>query len=370
MKFIALLNAYSQGISGGDVCFINFAKKVSRKHHFTIITSKLGKKLCKENSVKGNFIISSYEHKFSSPIKTYILRTVQAIRKTINRSTKYDVIYSSSDFLPDVIPAIFLKYKNPKSIWVQKVFHIIPPSRTISHFSQKFSLFLIKQIADLVIFDNPDLEELIKNRHKMNNTITIPPGIDLSIITKTKKTKSRYTAVFMGQLRESKGIFDLVPIWKEVVKKNPEATLGIIGKDINDNSEKIKQQINKESLHKNIKVLGYLEEDVARSLIKSSKVFILPSYEEGFGIVLLESMALGTQPIAYELPVYEVNFPSCIMTAPLGDYHAMADLIVRQINSNKISTFQSTIARYNLSELIKKEYQAIVKLYNHKISKT
>ena len=64
-------------------------------------------------------------------------------------------------------------------------------------------------------------------------------GISLDYINKTKifsKIPS-YDGVFLGRLNYSKGIMDLIEIWKRVIKKNSQLKLAIIGagpKEIED----------------------------------------------------------------------------------------------------------------------------------------
>ena len=370
MKFICFLNSYSQGISGGDACFVNFSKIVSTRDNFLIVTSKLGSKLCRQNKIRGKYILTSNETQFSNTILTYISRTIRALR-ILSKQTNSEIIYSTSDFMPDVLPAFMLKTKNPQSVWVQKIFHIIPKSRPIPHFFQLISFQLIRHLADLVVLDNYDLEKTLKQKYGFAkvNTITIPPGINLKEFKKTKRYSRKISAAFMGQLRKSKGIFDLVPIWKKVVKTYPKATLIVIGKDINNNASVLNRQIESEGLSSNIIVMGFLSESRARSIIKTANLFVLPSYEEGFGIVILEAMALSTQPIAYNLPVYKANFPGCVMTAPLGDHQAMAELIVKHLKHNKPRVFTKVVRQYNLPELVEKEYQQIKKIYEKNASR-
>ena len=55
------------------------------------------------------------------------------------------------------------------------------------------------------------------------------------------------------------------------------------------------------NLEKNIKFLGLLEDhDDVYAIIKSSKVFVLPSAREGFGIVVIEANACGIPVITVD----------------------------------------------------------------------
>ena len=82
-------------------------------------------------------------------------------------------------------------------------------------------------------------------------------------------------------------------------------------------------------------MLGYLEDDRAFSLIKSSQVFVYPSYEEGFGMVIGEVMACQVPVIAYDLPAYTHTFKKAIQTVPLGKTHLFSIAVLELLVSNR-----------------------------------
>ena len=84
-----------------------------------------------------------------------------------------------------------------------------------------------------------------------------------------------------------------------VREKKPEIKSLIIGNG--SEKGKLEKLVSKIGLEENIKFLGFLEnQDHMYALIKSSKVFVLPSEREGFGIVVIEANTCG-------IPVITVN---------------------------------------------------------------
>lgn len=277
-KVLAFMNAYTEGKSGGDVAFIEIFRRL-KFTDLTVVTSLLGRKLCVGCGLKAKYVLTSKENKFSQVVLTYFSR----IARAIFISARHDLIYSSSDSLPDILPAFFVKLRNNKSKWIVKRYHDIPKERHLSYFFQKISMFLINKFSDKVIqngkfgFDHIDFEKI-------------------------PISKQKFDAVFMSRLHPSKGIFDLIKIWKNVVLKMPSATLGIIGEGNRRIVNKLAGEIQKQDLQKNIKLLGFLEEKKAFSIIKSAKLFLFPSHEEAFGIVLGEIMMCQVPIITYALP--------------------------------------------------------------------
>ena len=160
-------------------------------------------------------------------------------------------------------------------------------------------------------------------------------GIDVGYFDSVSKTKRTFDAVFMGRLHKSKGIFDLVAIWKNILINLPNAKLAIIGTGEKKIVTELKDLIVKNGLKKNITMFGYLEDNHAYSLIKSSQVFVYPSYEEGFGMVIGEVMACKIPVIAYDLPAYTYTFKKAIQTVPLGNTHLFSRALLELLVSNE-----------------------------------
>ena len=215
------MNSYSQGKSGGDICFIEIAKRLAQ-YEKLVITSSLGKKLCEDRELEANFLITTREQCFKRVIIMYFRRILNALRLRLVVGPG-EIIYSTSDFLPDVVPAFYLKINNPQSIWLQKIFHLIPRQRVIPHCAQLVSFLLIKRYADVVVVDNKLLmNDLIKRGFQLNKIKVNHLGVDLGYFAKLRKDKKKdYEGAFLGRIHPSKGIYDLISIWKRVSQKPP-----------------------------------------------------------------------------------------------------------------------------------------------------
>lgn len=345
-KLIAFMNAYSQGKSGGDMVFIEVAKRL-KDYDKVVVTSLLGEKLCQENGLKEKYLITTRESEFRNVIWTYFRRTVKAFFLKLKIKNK-DILLGTSDFLPDVLPIFWLKVKNPKAVWVQHIFHLIPSSRKISYFAQKISFLLIKNRADLIIVDNSLLKkELVKLGFNKKKIEVNYPGIKLEYLKKIKPAKKGYEGIFMAQLRPSKGIFELIKIWKLVCQRNPKAILGIIGKGERRVIEDLKKEIKSFGLEKNIYLLGYLEDKRAFTIIKASKIFVFPSYEEGFGIAGLEAQVLGLPVIAWNLPVFEEIFKRGMIKLKTGEIEEFSEKVLESLNNKNLYQKLSKEAKKN-----------------------
>lgn len=127
----------------------------------------------------------------------------------------------------------------------------------------------------------------------------IPNGIDFKRIDKIRPPKEESDIIFAGRLIKEKNVDVLIKAIDLVRKEIPDVKCMIIG----DGPEKreLEKLATDLGLDGYIKFTGFLEEyDDVISYMKSSKVFVLPSTREGFGIVALEANACS-------LPVVTVN---------------------------------------------------------------
>jgi len=92
-----------------------------------------------------------------------------------------------------------------------------------------------------------------------------------------------YDAAFLGRIAEDKGIFVLLKARKKVVGKIPSANLLLIGGIDNKMEENLYMRIHKLQLKQNVTVAGFVADKEMVQLLKSSKIFVLPSIREGFG---------------------------------------------------------------------------------------
>lgn len=323
--------------SGGEQMFIQILSRTRNEMaELSCVTSDKGKNVI-SNAVSDVVLLSSPSYfDWFGMMGSYLLRTILSFRYL---SLKPDVVYSSSDFFPDVIPAFFLKLFNPKVRWVQCIFHIYPDWRIrpgsriknfVGQYLQQFSLILARR-ADIVLNINHDVGTyLVKKGYHEGRIVVIPPGIDPQAIDNIPSAPldTGYDGIFLGRLNVNKGALDLIDIWANVVKQLPYARLGIVGGGDEVIIAKIKSKIAYYNIASNIDLLGYLENERAFPIIKASTVFLFPSREEGFGIAIVEALHCGLPVIAWNLPVFTEHFPVAVETIEVENFSAFAQKVV------------------------------------------
>lgn len=104
---------------------------------------------------------------------------------------------------------------------------------------------------------------------------------------------------FVGRLHKDKGINELLQSYKDISIEYDNIKLLIVGS--NDNINTIDQSLYEWSINNNnIIYIGKTNE--VEKYLSVMDIFILPSYREGFGSVILEAEAMGIPVIVSDIP--------------------------------------------------------------------
>ncbi len=262
---------------------------------------------------------------------------------------KDKLMYASGDFFCNIVPAFLKKSKQGDIKWIVSIFHIIDSpfrrkgghsflSNLFSKTLQKFSFLLIKKKADLIFVLNEDLKEnLTRQGFRRERMHVLGAGIDFERIRAVPEQNFRkYDACFMARLSTTKGIADIPRIWAYVTKNIKTARLLVIGEGLKTDVEKLKQSISEFGLEKQIDLVGAKIGQEKYRLMKTAKLFIFPSYEEGFAISILEALACKMPVIAWDLPVYKAIYGKRISMVSKADLETFGAQVVKLLNDHKM----------------------------------
>ncbi|MBU0504075.1 MAG: glycosyltransferase family 4 protein [Candidatus Omnitrophota bacterium] len=354
-KIVCLANSIwnTKGRSGGDVIFMEAAKRFSNEFDITVITSVAGYSQWQEFSqAKVKYICLSgyFFEKYLSlamiPL-VYVLRALETLllfRKVdFNPGT---VVYSSSDFICDTIPSAFVKLFNKRVKWISRIYHVIPaPGKRegvllfniLSFLAQRFSFFLIKHFSDVVLSLNDALSaELIALNFPQKKIKVSGAGIDFKYIDKIPDCSEKvYDGVFFGRISPQKGIYDLIKIWDIVVKNKKNARLAIIGGGSPEAIADLNKEIQGYNLKDNVDYLGYIESlsDLYLAL-KKSRVYLFTDHENGWGISVAEGMACKLAVVAYKLDIFGAVHKKGFIPVPLKDIELFAKETLFLLNND------------------------------------
>ncbi|MEK7611506.1 MAG: glycosyltransferase family 4 protein, partial [Patescibacteria group bacterium] len=265
-------------------------------------------------------------------------------------ATNYElIIYPTSDMFFDILPALFLKLKFRKAKLVGIVHHWIPNPLSRGGFSfsnlalfiaQRAGFYFLRTAADRIFV--PKTQEGEKIRKVMSNLgvsqnriFSFKNGVNIEEIAKAPETEKFYEACFLGGFRPSKGIFDIVPVWQKVRQHLSEAKLLVIGGGMEKYKKELENRIKEAGLSDSIILAGVVNQSELYKTMKTARILLSPSHEEGWGIAVLEALACGLPVVAYDLPAYTV-FKEAVVRVKLGEKDKLAEKVVSLLCSAEV----------------------------------
>lgn len=228
-------------------------------------------------------------------------------------------------------------------------------------FSQKFRLWYYllfwnqTRRCDFIITDSNDAKtEIIKYYpHLKQDKVLVAycswqhyqsTQFDENTLQKYNLVKGEFFFA-MGSLEPNKNFRWIA----EVAKRNPQSTFAIAG---SLNPKVFANGLGFECPH-NVKLLGFVSDEEAKTLMRDCKSFIFPSFCEGFGMPPLEALSAGCKSIIVsDIPVMHELFEDVAVYVDNTRYdYDTNKIFIQEPNTihilNKFSWRQSALIVYN-----------------------
>ncbi len=163
-----------------------------------------------------------------------------------------------------------------------------PRAGNIAHLIEQLSF----RLPDLIIANSTQTTARLRSMGVACRIATVPLGVDLEAIAATHAAEVESDVIFVGRLISHKHADLLIEALALVKLGRPNVSALIVG--TGPDEEKVKQLAIERALDKNISFVGEIHSNERiYSLMKASKLLVLPSSREGFGLVVLEANAAG-----------------------------------------------------------------------------
>ena len=193
----------------------------------------------------------------------------------------------------------------------------------------------------------------------VKDAIVIPNGVDLKLVESIKPSENKWDIVFAGRLIKEKGVDEVLKIVANLLESGVKAKTLIIGDG--PEREKVKKLAKELDISDLVCFKEFVPQKVFYSILKSAKVFVLPSKREGFGITALEAMACKTPVVTLKHPMNAVV--DLIDEMGFGVYverQKLADAVLSLLRNEIKLGFKKDINEYswdNIAKKIEKVYE-------------
>jgi glycosyltransferase involved in cell wall biosynthesis len=236
----------------------------------------------------------------------YMLR-MRALYNRLSRDVRYDVIHQLNPVntgislaLAGVAPPIVLGNLIPN--WtMNEAGQAIPPKRALHPASivKSTVLELQQRLASAILLTTPAARERLHQTKAVESKLfMLPHGVDDAAFADTSVAEdpNAKNVLFFANLLRRKGIFTLLDAFDTVVAAYPDAILTIAGGG--DEFEAVQQDVARRPWAANARVLGNVTRGDVPGLLNSASVYCLPSYDEPYGMSVLEAMAASRPVVA------------------------------------------------------------------------
>ena len=198
----------------------------------------------------------------------------------------------------------------------------------------------------------------------------IPNGVNISKFPVGSKEGRKKQVIFVGSLIERKGVGFLIKAMSTLVTTHHDIRLLIVGEGKDRSSlEALTRQL---SLQDNVTFVGTQSQERVSELLRESRLFILPSIEEGQGVVLVEALASGTPCVGSRVGgIPDVITPDVGKVVDAGDVGGLSAAIESFLIDDNLWEAASDNARiraetyYDWNSLAEK----MIEIYQSAISK-
>ncbi|MDR1980925.1 MAG: glycosyltransferase family 4 protein [Tannerellaceae bacterium] len=235
-------------------------------------------------------------------------------------------------------------------------------ARAILRLGERLSLAFSSRIIFVNQFQRNKYPEKI-----INKSIFLPNGVDREEPVKNRDyidslglTPQRYILT-IGRITQEKGHDYLIDAFNLLDRQDVKLVLAGGA----DYSQEYSVQIMNKAKQENIVMTGYVHGDKLSQLYSHAKLFVFPSYNEGFPIALLEAMNYRLPIIASDIPANkQLRLPEdCFFKT--GDIDALKDKMEGMLNKD-IGAYPYDLTEYDWRKIA----EHVSRLYEQAVNET
>jgi glycosyltransferase involved in cell wall biosynthesis len=215
-------------------------------------------------------------------------------------------------------------YKN--STWHFEVRGVTAP---LMYLLEPF-LLSVYRLTPVLAVSNSTRVSLLELGLNPKAVTVVPEGTDLRPLESVPGKEKGPTIIFLGRLKRSKGLSDLIEALFQVRKKIRDVKLWIVGSGDSSYVDELIELAKKLGLANNLTFFGHVDEKTKIDMLSRSHLLVLPSVREGWGLVVTEANSLGTPCVGYNVSGLRdsIKDGETGLLAEAGNVEDLADKII------------------------------------------
>lgn len=183
--------------------------------------------------------------------------------------------------------------------------------------------------ADLNLPVSRTIEEILRSSTQPTGRCeTLLLGVDRRRFSPALKLTLEPQVLYVGRIERAKGVYELLDAWVRVLDDCPDAQLMLIGEDRTGGS--VLRQVQSLGIDENVTLTGPLSGHQVADMMRRSRIFCLPSHNEGTPVCVMEALSCGLPVVATHvggIPDIVEHGKTGLLVAK-GDVQGVADALI------------------------------------------
>lgn len=211
-------------------------------------------------------------------------------------------------------------------------------------------VYLAKRVGVTTVL-NPAMRRSFEHRGVPHDALrVIPNGVNieksqryrnapLDDVRDTYRIGSERIVLFAGTVTPRKGVSELVEAAATIRKTVGPVRFLVVGRTglSPEYEQEVRARLASNDLEESVTLTGFIPASDLYKLYQLADIFVLPSHEEGFGMVVTEAMAAGTPVVGTEVGgiPQQVTHGEQGLLIPPNDVPALTDAIVELLSNDE-----------------------------------
>ncbi len=220
--------------------------------------------------------------------------------------------------------------------------------------------------ADVVIALGDSWAQRLREIAPRARVVVVPNGVVPRRPVSQPEGGARVRVLFLGDISEAKGIFVLLEAWARMsgeLGTDPGAELVLAGDGLLD---RVAHEVDELGLGDSVRMVGWVPPVDVDALLQSAQVLVLPSFQEGQPMAVLEAMARGLCVVASAVGgVPDLIDAESGVLVPAGDVSALASGLKRVVTAegDRVRLGDGALARVRDTFDVEQTGRALDSLY-------
>lgn len=228
---------------------------------------------------------------------------------------------------------------------------------TLPKWLQQGLSFIFRRCTAFIVLSKAWKEYYIRTLGlKAEQVFVLPNSVELPSQVPHRINANRVSMVFFGRIGQRKGTFDLIRAFASLPSEQKDRCQLIVAGDGDvEQGRKLVESLNVADY---VTFLGWVSPEQRNQLLAKADVFVLPSYNEGLPLALLEAMAWGlpaiTTPVG-GIPELVTSSKDALLVTP-GDIQQLSEAMQSLIADESLRLSLGTAARKTVAPFDVKNY--------------